>query len=527
MKIALSIIVNLFFIVTISGQCLQKETQLKFSNSAELASWHRFEGDGCSINHCGWDNNLLVNFKSNQVSVTDSGQMHILATQIADSNFPISSGICMSEPFLLPIEGRIAISAKLPSGKGLAACFILQDSSVTNLEEILTDGTFYWATTATTHRVFAKTDPFFTASANQYENSLADEFHLYTIDWDAEMIRFALDGALFSEIPRNGNEAFWPGNGNCRLTIGLLAGGYVYGNPNGTTKFPATLAVKEVSVFSGDHFPYITGQATTIKGSRNVPYEIKNVDVLRAGNWIIDDTKIGVSFMNHEKVEINWKDQPSTLQYEVNDGCQILNLQKYVQTIGGKTVLDIILDDDHITSTSIGKFSGKLSSKISNPKPNEINDSPLCSSYERSINDQYDVWYFRLPEIDAQKLVDGQLELQMDVLTEAPVGTQIILQLEDPSIATPENFPLGRHSRYVGIIEKVGEWHRIKFVFLDILDATVDPIKALDLVLLFDSGNYSGHTYHVDNFSIFGEYVNGSFVETLPIMEVYPIPATD
>ena len=151
----------------------------------------------------------------------------------------------------------------------------------------------------------------------------------------------------------------------------------------------------------------------------------------------------------------------------------------------------------------------------------------MCSAYKRNIKDQYDVWYFRLPEIDAQKMVDGQLELQMDVLTEAPIGTQIILQLEDPMVATPENFPTGRHSRYTGIIEKVGEWHRIKFEFFDILDQSVDPIKALDLVLLFDSGNYAEHTYYVDNFSIFGEYVNGSFVETLPIMEVYPIPAND
>ncbi|MBK8392851.1 MAG: family 16 glycosylhydrolase [Saprospiraceae bacterium] len=200
MKIALSIIVNLFFIVTISGQCLQKEHQFTFTNSDDILKWHRFEGDGCAINHCGWDNNLLVNFQSSQVSIAENGQLHIQAVQTKDPNFPINSGICTSEEFLLPDQGRIAISAKLPKGKGLAPCFILQNSSLSNLEEILTDGIVYWATTASMHRVYAKVDPFFSASANQYENNLADEFHLYTIDWDADTIRFAIDGALFSEI---------------------------------------------------------------------------------------------------------------------------------------------------------------------------------------------------------------------------------------------------------------------------------------------------------------------------------------
>lgn len=527
MKIALSIIVNLFFIVTISGQCLQKEHQFTFTNSDDILKWHRFEGDGCANNHCGWDNNLLVNFQSSQVSIAENGQLHIQAVQAKDPNFPINSGICTSEEFLLPDQGRIAISAKLPKGKGLAPCFILQNSSVSNLEEILTDGIVYWATTASMHRVYAKVDPFFSASANQYENNLADEFHLYTIDWDADTIRFAIDGALFSEISRKGDEAFWPGNNKCKMTIGLLAGGYVYGNPNGSTEFPATLAIQAATVYSGNKFPYITGQSTVIKGSRNIPYEIKNSNNLPIGSWILDNANIGVSFMEAGKIETNWKDQSSKIQYAVNDGCEIQTLQKYVRTIGGKTVLDVLLDDDHVSVTSIGKYSGQLSSKIFNPKPNSINDSPLCSAYKRSIKDQYDVWYFRLPEIDAQKMVDGQLELQMDVLTEAPIGTQIILQLEDPMVASPENFPTGRHSRYVGIIEKVGEWHRIKFEFLDILDQSVDPKKALDLVLLFDSGNFAEHTYYVDNFSIFGEYVNGSFVETLPIVEVYPIPAKD
>ncbi|MBK8392850.1 MAG: hypothetical protein IPL23_27870 [Saprospiraceae bacterium] len=38
------------------------------------------------------------------------------------------------------------------------------------------------------------------------------------------------------------------------MTIGLLAGGYVYGNPNGSTEFPATLAIQAATVYSETNF---------------------------------------------------------------------------------------------------------------------------------------------------------------------------------------------------------------------------------------------------------------------------------
>ncbi|WP_296620778.1 Ig-like domain-containing protein [Marivirga sp.] len=85
----------------------------------------------------------------------------------------------------------------------------------------------------------------------------------------------------------------------------------------------------------------------------------------------------------------------------------------------------------------------------------------------------------------------------MDVYTNAPIGTEIILQLET-SLATATNYPEGRHSRYVGTITENSNWQRIAFSLLDRPDGGASPTIA-KMAILFNSNTFTGDTYYFDN----------------------------
>jgi hypothetical protein len=84
------------------------------------------------------------------------------------------------------------------------------------------------------------------------------------------------------------------------------------------------------------------------------------------------------------------------------------------------------------------------------------------------------------------------------VYTSAPVGTEIILQLET-STATSSNYPTGRHSRYVGKTTVRNQWQRIPFALLDKPDGGASNAGVTKMILLFASNTYTGDAYYFDN----------------------------
>ena len=84
--------------------------------------------------------------------------------------------------------------------------------------------------------------------------ALADDFHIYAIEWEENRIRWFIDGQLyFTLTPANlPNGSTWVFNQPQFMILNLAVGGYWPGNPNGSTTFPQRMTVDYVRVYQAN-----------------------------------------------------------------------------------------------------------------------------------------------------------------------------------------------------------------------------------------------------------------------------------
>ena len=85
------------------------------------------------------------------------------------------------------------------------------------------------------------------------DKDFADDFHVYAVDWDPHIIRWYVDGDLYSELTPDdlrGNK--WVFDHDFFILLNVAVGGYWPGNPDTTTEFPQTMLVDYVRVYQLD-----------------------------------------------------------------------------------------------------------------------------------------------------------------------------------------------------------------------------------------------------------------------------------
>ena len=83
-------------------------------------------------------------------------------------------------------------------------------------------------------------------------SALADDFHVYAVEWDATGLRFFLDDARYAtitpaDVPAGGKWAF---DHPFFILLNVAVGGGWPGDPDATSKFPQTMKVDWVRVYS-------------------------------------------------------------------------------------------------------------------------------------------------------------------------------------------------------------------------------------------------------------------------------------
>ncbi len=82
--------------------------------------------------------------------------------------------------------------------------------------------------------------------------NLADDFHLYAVEWEPGLVRFYLDSHLYATF----DSSQWPAGGTWAfdhpffIILNLAVGGDWPGNPDPSTKFPQTMLVDYVRVYT-------------------------------------------------------------------------------------------------------------------------------------------------------------------------------------------------------------------------------------------------------------------------------------
>lgn len=109
--------------------------------------------------------------------------------------------------------------------------------------------------------------------------------------------------------------------------------------------------------------------------------------------------------------------------------------------------------------------------------------------------------YYKIENVidDASEYVAEKQKFFVDIYSTAPACTQIILQLDNLALADPDNYPTGRHSRYITFTTRQNAWERLEFDFLDRPDSAMGDNIIDAMALFFSPGLQRDDTYYMRN----------------------------
>ncbi|HEY0654341.1 MAG TPA: family 16 glycosylhydrolase [Chryseosolibacter sp.] len=501
--IAVSLILHSFFT---NAQCPTVVWGDEFENtSLDLTKWSYQIGDGCQEGICGWGNNELQYYKESNVTVSN-GQLHITAKKERVQAKSYTSGRIRTINKGEWTYGRFEARIKLPYGKGLWPAFWMlptdevyggwpQSGEIDIMEFVAADPT---RTLGNLHYG----DPY---PNNKYQGAsfalnsgnFPDAFHNFAIEWEPGIIRWFVDDILFmTKTTQDLTPYNWPFDQRFHFLLNVAVGGNLGGAVDDTI-FPKVMDVDYVRVYNGFK-AYITGDRTVANQEAGVTYNIGNLVSGTAVTWTVPAGASVVSGQGSAQAVVNFGTTSGNVVATFNTACgtQQLTIPVYVEPAFNKEFSFENFDEP--ATVTLNTYTGTLA-EVSNPSATGINTSALVGRYTRNSTQQYDVLVYNVTNItDGSLYSNKSKKFYMDVHTNAPAGTEILLQLET-STATSSNYPTGRHSRYVGTVTSPNQWQRIVFELLDKPDGSASNTGITKMILLFASNTFTGHTYYFDN----------------------------
>ena len=231
--------------------------QDEFNGSAlDQSAWSFENGDGCP-NICGWGNNELEYYRPENLSFQD-GKLIIEAKPEAFGGKNYTSSKILTRGKKVFKYGRIDIRAQLPKGKGIWPAFwLLPQNNVyggwprsgeIDLMELV--GHEPNKVHGTLHYGPGPGSTQFNRNFTLPSGTFNDEFHVFSIEWKQDQIKWLVDGVAFATATKaNFGSVNYPFNEDFFLIFNLAVGGNWPGNPDATTTFPQFLIVDYVRVY--------------------------------------------------------------------------------------------------------------------------------------------------------------------------------------------------------------------------------------------------------------------------------------
>ncbi len=219
------------------------------------ASW-TFE----SGNNNGWGNGELENYTNRaQNAFVSQGNLIIEARQEDYNGNQYTSARMITKAKKTFTYGRVDIRAKLPSTKGIWPALWMLGNNIDQLSwpacgeidimELLGQepnkiyGTLHWGATFAQHQ----------SKGTNYvlpSGSFDQEFHVYSMDWDADKIKIYVDDQLyFTATSTDFLGSPNPFTNDFFFIFNIAVGGAWPGSPDNTTSFPQRMVVDYVRVF--------------------------------------------------------------------------------------------------------------------------------------------------------------------------------------------------------------------------------------------------------------------------------------
>ena len=483
--------------------------------SFDTSKWESMDGDGCSYGICGWGNNELQHYKAENATVAN-GILTIEAKKERVRGARYTSARLRTAN--MPnggqwTNGRFEARIKLPDGAGMWPAFWMLPTDpdigwpmsgeidimeATGQADMFAFGTIHYGqpwpeNEFSGNRILKQPDAW------------SDDFHVYAVEWEPNEMRWYVDDLLYSvKRPQDlSDSSFWTfENYQYHFLLNLAVGGNIGGTVDDSA-LPQTMHVDYVRVYdlsqpslSGEHLvePNSVSTLSVIDQQGNATY-----------SWSVPAGASIVSGASSDTVTIQWGTDSGAVSVAVNDDCgqRTLSQDVYVSPVlSPQLTHDDFESNRGLTYTS---FEGSFNQASSNPGADSVNSSAVVGHYQRNSASLYDVIVADISSIaDVQPYLSGDKAFFLDLYTDAPVGTEILIQLENSSTATPDNYPTGRHSKYVAHVEAQNQWQQLKFTLEDRIDGGTSDADVNSLVILFALNTLSSDNYFWDNLATHG-----------------------
>lgn len=485
--------------------------------SLDETNWVHQLGDGCSEGVCGWGNNELQVYQTENTQVSD-GYLTITARreQQTYTSSRIRSINLQSFQYGL-FEARIQIPQ---ASQGVWPAFwMLGDNfedvgwplcgEIDIMENI---GREPQTVHGTIHYGLAFPQNQF--SGNSYCSpgiDFAEDFHIFAVEKTPNKIRWLVDGVVYFERePGDLSPYEWPFEQNYHFLLNVAVGGNFPGNPDFGSRFPVAMKVDYVRVFDSS-LGELSGPNRVSFGETGVVFEVLNPSpAYDSFSWIVPSGAQIASGQGSTRI---------TIDFGTTIGSGLVSVEATSSAcVADKRSFQMYVVIENIQQTTLFLNGGDTNESaevtlktgtMTNPAPNPQIQCPFVSrntvQYRRNNGAQYDTILLSTDALNDPILFlpGGDHVFQMDVFSStANPGTEILLQLENSNVASGGNYPNGRHSRFVGTLNgEKGEWQTITFDFLDRPSQQETTVN--QIALLFASNSFTNDVYYIDNFAAY------------------------
>ena len=494
------------------AQCPKLVWSDEFDGSAlDLQKWSHQTGGG------GWGNNELEYYRPENTTVAD-GLLKITAKRESFGGNAYTSSRIRTINKGDFTYGRMEARIKLPVGQGIWPAFWMmptddkygtwpKSGEIDIMEWIGKEPKNVYGTIH-----FGKDWPNNRSTGATYEaikENFNTEFHVFSVEWEPNEIRWYIDDYLFSTkktsdvVPER-----WPFDQRFHFILNVAVGGTWPGSPDGSTVFPQTMEVDYVRVYDT--------RSNTLSGPRSVPFKapftVYSLGGLAADDKITWTAPEGAEISSGQgtsNVAIKWGSASGELKAEIENACGKKEVKVYVRVEPGlarEKALENFDDSSPLKQTFV---NGSFTDNAPNPDNSGINTSALVGKYVRNAGVQYDVMVYQgTPISDMEPYLKKDRKFYIDVYTNAAIGTEILFQAEN-STRSSQNYPVGRHSRFQAFTTKQNAWERLELTYLDRPDAGTSSSTINQFVLLFKPNTFSNNTYYFDNLDSYAAVATG------------------
>jgi beta-glucanase (GH16 family)/PKD repeat protein len=524
------------------AQCSQLVWSDEFNGTAlDLNKWSYQIGNGTNDGLTpGWGNQESEYYTSRPENVNVSGG-NLVITAKAESYLGANytSGRIRSRGkgdwFYGSFEARIKVPAPYKDSKAWPGFWMLPDNSnwpYTGEIDVFETGNEYneWKYNGTLHYYSGAPQASGTGgvtinTTTLPNGDLSNDFHLYRADWTPNSIKFFVDNVQIGATQNNTTTigGAWPFDAGNKfyLILNIAVNGWFpgAGAPN-NARYPLSMLVDYVRVYSTPSAAQITGNAKVLQGRKGVVYSVPAV----AGNtyaWTVPGGATIASGVNTNLITVDYGPAATSGNVSLTitpsaTGCVASTLSLPVSVVAKQCTM--VMEDFEGPATrnlgfnfSTGWMNRTSTTSNSNPlgtfpNPNVVapNTSNLVGKYERNSGSQYDVLAYNDIVIgNADGYKKGSIAFNMMVQSDAPSGTEVVIQLENrANVAKP--WPNGVHSTYTAKTGAPNSWSNLVFTLKDTPDLYQTPDSIDQIVVLFNPNSNTYNTYYFDHFKSVG-----------------------